>query len=125
MKKIQITLTLLITFTTIDTTYAQTCDDLISYIKSIGKGETYSSINSDAISNVTFYDAIIIDYQSYYFAIVCFKRKDLFGCSEYIYQVDSDTKYNYSSSLIFSAGKAFWEHIHPYNKHLGCAPNFE
>lgn len=101
---------------------AQSCDDLIEMVKSESYGSTYSSYYSDAISKVTFYD-ISIDYQRYYFAIVCFKR-DYYGCSEYIYQVGSNTKSSYASNYSFSAGKAFWKYIHPYNENLDCAPDF-
>mgnify|MGYP005850496289 CR=1 FL=1 len=102
---------------------AQTCDEYIDLVKSKGYGTTYNSYNSDAISKVTFYD-ITIDYQTYYFAIVCFK-KEYYGCNEYIYQVASNTESNYSMNYYTSAGKAFWKYIHPYNENLGCAPDFE
>jgi hypothetical protein len=36
----------------------------------------------------------------------------------------SNTKFNYSRNYLNSAGKAFWEYIHPYNETLGCAPDF-
>ena len=103
---------------------AQSCDDVMRYVKSNSYGTTYTSFNSDAISKVTFY-TITIDYQYYYYAIVCFKPKNSFRCSEYIYQVGARTKSNYSMNYLNSAGKAFWEYIQPYNKNLGCAPNFE
>jgi hypothetical protein len=103
---------------------AQTCEEMMEYVKSKDYGTTYTSYNSDAISNVTFYD-ISIDYQTYYFAIVCFKKEYSYSCSEYIYQVSSNTKFNYSMDYLNSAGKAFWTHIQPYNKNLGCAPNFD
>jgi len=101
---------------------AQSCEETMEFVKSKGYGSTYSSITSDAISKVTFYN-VSIDYQSYYFAIVCFK-KDYFGCSEYIYQVNSSTKMYYSMNYLNSAGDAFWEYIQPHNRTLGCAPNF-
>jgi len=102
---------------------AQTCDEVMDFVKSESNGRTYSSYNSDAISKVTFYD-VMIDYQYYYFAIVCFK-KEYYGCSEYIYQVSSNTKMNYSMNYLSSAGKAFWKYIQPYNENLGCAPDFD
>lgn len=101
----------------------QTCEEMMDFVKSESYGTTYSSYNSDAISQVTFYD-ITIDYQNYYFAVVCFKN-GFYGCSEYIYQVSSNTKSYYSMYYLQSAGKAFWEYIHPYNENLGCAPNMD
>lgn len=100
----------------------QSCEALMQEVKSKGYGTTYSSIDSDAISKVTFYD-VMIDYKSYHFAIVCFKRKYAYSCDEYIYQVASNTKFNYSMNYRTSAGEAFWNYIQPYNKNLGCAPN--
>jgi len=100
---------------------AQSCDEIMKYVKSTGYGTTYTSYNSEAISKVTFYD-VVVDYQHYYYAIVCFK-KEYYGCTEYIYQVSSRTKFNYATNYLTSAGKAFWEYIQPYNKYLGCAPN--
>lgn len=102
---------------------AQTCDEVMKFVKSESYGTTYNSYNSDAISKVTFYD-VMIDYQNYYFAIVCFK-KEYYGCSEYIYQVSSNTKMYYSMNYLNSAGKAFWKYIQPYNENLGCAPDFD
>lgn len=99
--------------------HGQSCDEVMNYVKSKGYGTTYSSYNSDAISKVTFYQ-ITVDYKTLYFAIVCFKKKYGVGCSEYIYQVGSGTKLNYSMSYTSSAGKAFWKYIQPYNKNLGC-----
>jgi hypothetical protein len=101
----------------------QTCEEYIEFVKSESYGTTYSSYDSEAISEVTFYD-VMIDYQTYYFAIVCFKREYSYSCSEYIYQVASNTQINYSTNYLNSAGKAFWNYIHPYNNNLGCAPNF-
>lgn len=106
------------------TAKAQSCDEVMEYVKSKGYGTTYSSYNSDAISKVTFYN-IAIEYQTHYFAIVCFKKKYSYNCSEYIYQVGSNTMSNYSMNYLQSAGKAFWEYIQPYNENLGCAPNFD
>ncbi|NCO62693.1 MAG: hypothetical protein GW849_02305 [Flavobacteriia bacterium] len=105
-------------------THAQTCEEYMEFVKSESYGTTYSSYTSEAISKVTFYD-VVIDYQTYYFAIVCFKSKYSYGCNEYIYQVSSTTKFNYSLDYLNSAGKAFWKHIQPYNDNLGCAPDFE
>ena len=103
---------------------SQTCQEYIEFVKANGIGTTYYSYDSDAISKVTFYD-VTIDYQTYHFAIVCFKREYSYSCSEYIYQVSYSTQFNYSLSYHHSAGKAFWEYIRPYNKNLGCAPNFK
>lgn len=104
---------------------AQTCDEIMKFVKSEGGyGTTYTSYNSDAISKVTFYQ-IAADFKTLYFAIVCFKQESSYGCTEYIYQVGSTTKINYSINYFSSAGKAFWEYIHPYSKNLGCAPDFE
>jgi hypothetical protein len=104
---------------------AQSCDEIMEYVKKEGGyGSTYTSYNSDAISKVTFYQ-LTVDYKTLYFAIVCFKKEYSYSCSEYIYQVGSNTKFNYSLHYMESAGKAFWEYIQPYNKNLGCAPNFE
>ena len=103
---------------------AQTCEEIMEYVKSKDYGTTYTSYNSDAISKVTFY-SIYENYQTLYFAIVCFKKKYSYSCNEYIYQVGSNTKLNYSYEYYDSAGKAFWKYIQPYSKNLGCAPNFE
>ena len=102
----------------------QSCEEMMKFVKSKSYGSTYSSYNSEAISKVTFYD-VMIDYKTYYFAIVCFKNKYSYDCNEYIYQVGSNTKFNYSMDYYDSAGKAFWKHIQPYNETLECAPNFE
>jgi hypothetical protein len=103
--------------------YSQSCEEMMEFVKSKSYGTTYNSYTSDAISKVTFYN-ISVDYQTYHFAIVCFK-KEYYGCSEYIYQVGSNTKFNYSLHYLESAGKAFWKYIQPYNENLGCAPNFD
>src|SRR5689334_5977255 len=103
---------------------SQSCDEIMKFVKSNSYGTTYTSYNSEAISKVTFYQ-ITIDYKTQYFAIVCFKQKYTYGCNEYIYQVGSKTKFNYSMNYSNSAGKAFWEYIHPYRQNLNCAPNFE
>jgi hypothetical protein len=104
---------------------AQSCDEIMEYVKKEGGyGTTYTSYNSDAISKVTFYQ-VSVDYKTLYFAIVCFKKEYSYTCSEYIYQVGSNTKFNYSMNYLNSAGKAFWEYIQPYNENLGCAPNFK
>lgn len=102
---------------------AQTCEEMMDFVKSESYGSTFYSYDSDAISKVTFY-SVYMDYKTYYFAIVCFKRKYAYQCSEYIYQVVSNTKMYYSMNYMESAGKAFWEYIQPYNKNLGCAPDF-
>jgi hypothetical protein len=117
-------LLLLLVFFTTTNLKAQSCAEVLDYVKSKGYGTTYTSYNSDAISKVTFYQ-ITENYQSYYFAIVCFKRENSFNCSEYIYQVGANTKMHYAINYLNSAGKAFWEYIQPYNEYLGCAPDFE
>jgi len=104
---------------------AQSCEEIMEYVKKEGGyGTTYISYNSDVISKVTFYQ-LTVDYKTLYFAIVCFKKEYSYSCTEYIYQVGSNTKFNYSINYINSAGKAFWEYIQPYNENLGCAPNLK
>lgn len=98
---------------------AQTCEELIEYVKEQSTGTTYNSYSSTAISKVTFYN-ITIEYKTLHFAIVCFKKKYGYGCNEYIYQVSSKTKLNYSLNYLNSAGKAFWKYIQPYNEVLEC-----
>lgn len=99
---------------------AQTsCSELIDFVKSKDYGTTYSSYSSDAITKVTFY-SVYEDYKYYYFAIVQFTS----SYKEYIYQVSSNTKSNYSYDYYDSAGKAFWKHIQPYNGNLKCGANF-
>lgn len=123
MKKISlITIFIICTITS----FAQSrCRELMETIKEKGYGTTYSSdLTSDAISKVTFYE-ITVDYNTLYFAIVCFKREYSYECSEYLYQVGSNTKYNYSMNYMQSAGKAFWKFIEPYNKNLKCGAKFE
>ena len=105
-------------------TQAQSCEELMEYVKSEGSGTTYTSYTSEAISKVTFY-TLYIDYQSHYFAIVCFKKNYGYGCNEYLYKVAHNTKLNYSLNYLNSAGKAFWNYIQPYNENLECAPDFE
>jgi len=102
---------------------AQSCEEIIDFVKSKNSGSTYTSYDSDAISKVTFY-TVSVDYKIHYFAIVCFKKEYSYSCNEYIYQVESMTKLNYSMDHYDSAGKAFWKHIEPYRENLGCAPNF-
>ena len=120
MKKILfITITILSSYLS----NSQSCEKMMKLVKSESYGTTYSSYTSDAISKVTFYD-VTIDYKYYYFAIVCFKT-EYYGCNEYIYQVASNTKMNYSINYYDSAGKAFWKYIQPYNETLECAPDFD
>lgn len=107
---------------TIAAANAQSCKEIMDYVKSKSYGMTYNSYNSEAISKVTFYE-ITIDYETQYFAIVCFKKEYSYSCSEYIYKVGPRTKLYYSMDYIESAGKAFWKYIEPYSKVLGCAPN--
>lgn len=102
---------------------SQSCEDLMKTVKS-NYGTTYTSYNSEAISKVTFY-SVISGYKTLHFAIVCFKQKYSYGCNEYIYQVGSNTKLNYSLVYQDSAGKAFWKYIEPYADVLGCSPDFE
>ncbi len=103
---------------------AQSCDELIQSVKSKSSGTTYTSYDSKVISKVTFY-SVNVDYKTLYFAIVCFKKQYSYRCSEYIYQVASTTKFNYSLDHYNSAGKAFWKHIQPYKDVLDCSPNFD
>lgn len=100
---------------------SQSCDEMIKYVKSKSAGMTYYSPSSKAISQVTFY-SIYDNYKTYYFAIVKFTNNYY---SEYIYQVGSNTSYNYSMKYLNSAGEAFWQYIYPYNKNLGCAPDLD
>lgn len=101
---------------------AQTsCSELISYVKANGYGTTYYSYDSDAISQVTFYEVTDDNYTTYYFAIVRFTS----SYTDYIYRVGSNTKSNYSFNYMDSAGKAFWKYIQPYNEVLDCAPDFD
>ena len=102
---------------------AQSCEEYLDFVKSKSYGTTYRSPLSDAISYVSFH-TVSIDYQTYYFAIVCFKSKYAYGCSEYIYQVASMTSTYYAMNYMKSAGRAFWDYIQPYNQNLGCAPDF-
>tara|TARA_R110002072_G_scaffold261258_1_gene419939 strand:- start:94687 stop:95046 length:360 start_codon:yes stop_codon:yes gene_type:complete len=100
---------------------AQTsCSELMNYVKSESYGSTYYSYSSDAISQVTFYEVTDKSYNTFYFAIVRFTS----SFKEYLYQVGSRTKFNYSLAYLDSAGKAFWKYIAPYNDNLECAPNF-
>lgn len=96
------------------------CQDIIDYVKSEGYGSTYYSYSSDAITQVTFYDVTDDSYNTYYFAIVRFTS----SYTDYIYQVGSNTRNNYSMDYLNSAGKAFWNYIEPYSDNLGCGPNF-
>jgi hypothetical protein len=103
---------------------AQSCDKLIKTVKTKSTGTTYTSYESKVISKVTFY-SVNVDYKTHYFAIVCFKKEYSYSCNEYIYQVASNTKLNYSFDYNDSAGKAFWKHIQPYSNILNCSPNFD
>lgn len=97
------------------------CSDIMEYVKSKDYGSTYSSYSSDAISQVTFYEVTDENYNTYYFAVVRFTS----SYTDYIYQVNSRTKFNYSMDYLDSAGKAFWKYIQPYNETLNCAPDFD
>jgi hypothetical protein len=99
------------------------CDQLMTYVKKYGDETTYNIYSSDVLSRVSFYE-LTIDYSTLYFAIVCFKTQ-YYGCNEYIYQVGSTTRSNFSINYYQSAGKAFWNYIHPYRSVLGCAPNLD
>lgn len=68
------------------TVKAQSCDEIMEYVKSESYGTSYSSYTSDVISKVTFY-TVTVDYNMLHFAIVCFKKKYSYSCNEYIYQV--------------------------------------
>ena len=69
-------------------------------VENQGIGTTYYSYDSDAISEVTFYEISDESYNDYYFAVVRFTS----SYEEYIYQVDSDTEFNYSMEYMDSAG---------------------
>jgi len=79
------------------------CNEIIDNVKSNGRGQTFFSPSSEAISQVTFYD-VTIEYKTYYFAIVKFTSNFY---KEYIYQVGNNTKMNYSMNYLTSAGKSF------------------
>lgn len=100
------------------------CIDFIKLIKSKGTGTDYYSRSSRAISRVTFY-TIFNEGKYYYFAIVCFRRKELNTCKEYIYQVNSETESFYSAFYNESAGKTFYKYIEPFSKILSCSPKFK
>ena|SRR5690554_2365122 len=103
------------------TAYGQpSCDDLMEYVTSESFGITYYSYDSDAIRQVSFYDITDDSYNTHYFAVVQFTS----SYKKYLYQVDYSTKLNYSLYYHDSAGKAFWEYIHPYRNVLGYAPDF-
>ncbi|WP_228547334.1 hypothetical protein [Nonlabens antarcticus] len=104
--------------------HAQSCEEQIEYLEDNYYGSTYTSPTSTAISEVTFYEATI-DYRTVYFAVVCFKSKYSYGCSEYLYQVGSNTKFNYSMNYIDSAGNAFRKYIEPYGDNSPCAPDLD
>ncbi len=101
---------------------SQNCEEFIDLVKSKDYGTTYNSPLSDAITKVSFH-TVTLDYEPYYFAIVCFKSKYSYGCTEYIYQVGYNTKLNYSLNYLDSAGKAFWNFIQPYHENLNCSPD--
>ena len=103
---------------------SQSCEELIDFVKSEDYGATYNSPTSTAISKVSFH-TVYIDYDTYYFAIVCFKSKYSYDCTEYIYRVASNTKLYYSMNYINSAGEAFWKYIQPYHKNSECSPSLE
>lgn len=63
---------------------AQSCEEIMEFVKTKSYGTTYSSYDSEAISKVSFH-TVTIDFQTYYFAIVCFKSQYSYGCKEYIY----------------------------------------
>ncbi len=120
MKKYLFFLLIIIGSTSVN---SQSCEEIMDYVKSKDYGITYTSYDSEAISKVTFYN-VSVDYKTHYFAIVCFKKEYSYSCNEYIYQVNSTTKLNYSMDHYDSAGKAFWKHIEPHSGNLGCTPSF-
>tara|TARA_B100000678_G_scaffold204024_1_gene171799 strand:- start:10559 stop:10921 length:363 start_codon:yes stop_codon:yes gene_type:complete len=101
----------------------QSCDELIKYLQEEQYGTTYTSINSTAISKVTFY-SVLENFSQYYFAVVCFKAGS-YSCKSYVYQVGANTKTNYSLSYLNGAGAAFWKYIQPYHEVLDCGPDFK
>ena len=121
MKTLLTTITLLFLTSMV---FSQTCQEQIDYLDENYYGSTYTSPLSTAVSKVTFYEATI-DYSTVYYAVVCFKGKYSYGCSEYLYQVGSNTKYNYSINYLNSAGKAFWKYIEPYGDNSPCAPDLD
>lgn len=58
------------------------CEKITNFVKVNGYSTPYNSYESEAIYYVTFYE-IIVDFDTYYFAVVCFKT-DYLECSEYI-----------------------------------------
>ncbi|SDS57607.1 hypothetical protein SAMN05192545_1646 [Maribacter dokdonensis] len=110
---------LAIIFSILNSYSQSSCDDMLRMVESQGYGTSYYSYDSDAISEVTFYEISDNNYNDYYFAIVRFTG----SYEDYIYQVDSDTEFNYSMNYLISAGEAFWDYIQPYNQNLNCAPN--
>lgn len=95
------------------------CSEMLDYVKSEDYGTSYYSYSSDAINEVSFHEITDDSYNTYYFAVVRFT----ISYSEYLYQVDSDTEFNYSLDYHESAGQAFYKHIYPYRDVLGCAPD--
>ncbi|TYC08453.1 hypothetical protein ES677_14325 [Bizionia gelidisalsuginis] len=118
MKAIIITLLMLFSINT----RAQSCKEFMELVKSENSGTAYTSYTSSSISKVTFYE-VSTNSTKLYFAIVCFKREYSINCNEYIYQVASDTKSNYSNNYYLSAGKAFGKYIAPYKNNLKCGPS--
>lgn len=112
---------ILLTFVFTSINAQSSCSDIIENVKSNGYGSSFFSPSSEAISQVTFYD-VTVDYKSYYFAVIKFSSN---FSKEYIYQVGSNTKMNYSMNYLTSAGKSFWKFIAPYNENLKCAPDFD
>ena len=119
MKQSITTFILLLTALTI-TTAQTSCEEFKDSVQQEDYGMTYYSYSSDAITKVSFHEITDDSYNTYYFAIVQFTSQ----FTEYIYQVGSRTKWNYSMDYSSGAGEAFWEHIQPYADILGCAPNF-
>lgn len=118
MKKLTILIFSLMVYQT--STAQMSCDELIDYLETESYGSTYYSLDSDAITQVTFYEVTDDNYNSYYYAVVQFTS----SYQDYIYQVSSNTESNYTFDYMVSAGKAFWKYIEPYNKNLECAPDF-
>ncbi|WP_379964610.1 hypothetical protein [Epilithonimonas sp. UC225_85] len=118
MKKIFL---VIITFFFVSINAQSSCNEILESVKSNGRAQTFFSPSSEAVSQITFYD-VTVEYKTYYFAVVKFSS-NLY--KEYIYQVGSNTKMNYSMNYLTSAGKSFWKFIAPYNENLKCAPDFD
>jgi hypothetical protein len=101
----------------------QSGQELINSLKNEYDGYTYYSDYSASIADVTFYQ-VDGDYETIYYAIVCFRRENSTYCDEYIYQVEYYTEDDYALDFEYSAGEAFWNHIEPFSDVLDCGPGF-